>query len=80
LQQRLGIDPTWSFHSLRHAFGSHAVRNGANVEAVRDLMGHKDLETTALYLHAIDADRKGVIEALSGQLAGNAPAPPSRLH
>jgi integrase len=71
LQKRLGISPTWSFHSLRHAFGTHAVRAGANVEAVRELMGHDDLETTALYLHAVAADKIAVIEALDGQLAGN---------
>jgi integrase len=29
LQRRLGIAPTWSFHSLRHGFGTHAARKGA---------------------------------------------------
>jgi integrase len=72
LQKRLGISPTWSFHSLRHAFGTHAVRAGANIEAVRELMGHGDLDTTAGYLHAVAADKVAVIDALSGQLAGNA--------
>jgi integrase len=70
LQRRLGISPTWSFHSLRHAFGTHAVRAGANIEAVRELMGHDDLETTAGYLHAVAADKVAVIDTF-GPLAGN---------
>jgi hypothetical protein len=52
-------------------FGTHAVRAGANIEAVRELMGHGDLETTAGYLHAVAADKVAAIEALDGQLAGN---------
>ncbi|HXX69170.1 MAG TPA: tyrosine-type recombinase/integrase [Polyangiaceae bacterium] len=80
LQSRLGVAPTWSFHSLRHAFGTHAVRAGANVVAVRDLMGHGDLETTAGYLHAAAADKVAVIDALSGQLADNADTSSSLTH
>jgi integrase len=80
LQRRLGIAPTWSFHALRHAFGTHAVRGGANIEAVRELMGHDDLETTARYLHAVGADKVDAIEALNGQLVGNAELPLSLKH
>jgi integrase len=72
LQEHLGIAPTWSFHSLRHAFGTHAVRAGANIVAIRDLMGHGDLETTNGYLHAVAADKVAVIEALDGQRGGDA--------
>src|SRR5471030_2787119 len=68
LQVRLKIAPTWSFHSLRHSFGTTAIRAGANVEAVRELMGHRDLTTTARYLHALADDRNAVIAALDGQL------------
>jgi integrase len=59
LQKRLGVSPTWSFHSLRHAFGTHAVRAGANIEAVRELMGHDDLETTACVPQELRIDHGG---------------------
>lgn len=61
LQKREGIEPAWSFHALRHAFGSHVLRHGGNVEAVRELMGHRNLETTSRYLHAIADDTKAAI-------------------
>jgi site-specific recombinase XerD len=67
LQKRLGISPTWSFHSLRHAFGTHLVQLGANVEAVREMMGHATVAMTSRYLHATSGDKVRAI----GLLAGN---------
>jgi integrase len=66
LQMRLGISPTWSFHSLRHAFGTHLVQLGANIEAVREMMGHTDLAMTTRYVHATGGDKRQAIERLSG--------------
>jgi integrase len=66
LQKRLGISPTWSFHSLRHAFGSHLVQLGANIEAVREMMGHADLAMTTRYVHATSGDKVQAIQRLSG--------------
>jgi integrase len=66
LQKRLGISPTWSFHALRHAFGTHAVRAGANVEAVSEMMGHSTVAMTSRYLHATSADKVRAIGLLSG--------------
>jgi hypothetical protein len=42
------------------------VRVGANIEAVRELTGHGDLETTAGDLHAVAADKVAVIDAVTG--------------
>jgi integrase/recombinase XerC len=66
LQKRLGISPTWSFHSLRHAFGTHLLQLGANVEAVREMMGHADLAMTTRYVHATSGDKVQAIQRLVG--------------
>lgn len=66
LQKRLGIAPTWSFHSLRHGFGTHAARQGASIEAIREMMGHADLSSTARYLHASGSDKRRAIALLEG--------------
>ncbi len=43
-------------HTLRHAFATHAMRSGNDIKTVQELLGHEDLNTTAIYLHA-DAAR-----------------------
>lgn len=41
-----------SAHTIRHAFATYLIENGANVEAVRILLGHASLSTTTKYVHA----------------------------
>ena len=72
LQHKLGIAPTWSFHSLRHGFGTHAARQGASIEAIREMMGHADLASTARYLHATGSDKRRAIELLEGNWGATA--------
>jgi integrase len=39
-------------HSLRHHAGSSLIRSGIDLSVVRDLMGHRNIATTQLYLHS----------------------------
>ncbi len=43
-----------SCHALRHTFGTLSVSGGAKVEHVRDAMGHSKLETTSIYIKAVE--------------------------
>ena len=44
-----GIDKRISMHSLRHAFATHLLEQRVNIRLIQVLLGHKKLETTALY-------------------------------
>lgn len=44
-----GIEKRISMHSLRHAFATHLLEQKVDIRLIQVLLGHKKLETTALY-------------------------------
>lgn len=43
-------------HRLRHTFATHLVRTGANLVTIRDLLGHRLITSTQIYLHVSAED------------------------
>jgi integrase len=58
---RAGIAKRVTAHSYRHGFATAYLLAGGNIRELKDLMGHKSIQTTEIYLHCLPSftDRVG---------------------
>lgn len=49
-----GIQKRASCHTLRHSFATELLSNGIDIRSIKDLLGHKSVKTTMVYLHVTE--------------------------
>jgi site-specific recombinase XerD len=57
-------------HDLRHTYASVAVMNGIDPFLLKEIMGHRNLQTTLRYAHFADEAVQRAAGSVAGRLAG----------
>lgn len=62
-----GLDKRVSMHTLRHSFATHLLEQKEDIRVIQVLLGHKKLETTALYTQVATETLRQVISPLESR-------------
>lgn len=64
LAREAGVRPI-RFHDLRHTFASWLVMHGKHPVEIKELLGHRKLSSTDVYMHLADDLKRGVTDCLT---------------
>ena len=62
MAKKAGIRKRVTPHTLRHSFAMHLLENGTNIRTIQQLLGHRSLNSTAIYTHVA---KNGPVETRS---------------
>lgn len=67
IAKRLNISKTITTHTGRHSFATLLITKGANVYAIKELLGHSDVKVTQIYAKVVDEVKNSSIDLLNGK-------------
>lgn len=72
-RERLGLNPKLNCHSFRHAFGTHLYEAGTDLLTIKELLGHKSLSSTVIYVHLASFSSRSIkspFDLMGGDILG----------
>lgn len=59
-QKKADIQKDITPHTLRHSFAAHLLENGADIKAIKEMMGHADISSTQIYSQLLSKEIRDV--------------------
>jgi integrase/recombinase XerD len=63
-----GVNKEATVHTLRHSYATHLLEAGVNLRTIQIYLGHKSLNTTAIYLHLTQSSQTQSVDAINQML------------
>ena len=57
-KSKLGIKKKVTSHIFRHTYATHLLEDGLDIVSIKELLGHARIETTLIYLHVANLEKK----------------------
>jgi site-specific recombinase XerD len=76
IARRAGLTKRCSMHTLRHSYATHLLEAGVDLLTLKALLGHRNLDTTARYLHISTQRLQKTPSLLDLLVVPQPPAPP----
>ena len=64
IKVQLGITKAGGIHGLRHAFATHLLESGADIFAIKELLGHASIQSTVRYLDFVPSRHQNLISPI----------------
>ena len=65
----LNLNPKLNCHSFRHAFATHLYESGTDLFTLKELLGHKSVHSTVIYIHLASYSSRNISSPLD-QMGG----------